>query len=155
MPSILFVCSANQCRSPMAEALLKAQVAARGEGDRWRIASAGVRALEGWPATAEAQGVMAERGLDISGHRARPASAELLEDFDVILVMEAEHQEALIGRAPHLQGRIHLFRSLVGEGGDFEDPVGRGIAAYRQAADELERILNEGFPRMLELIGGG
>jgi protein-tyrosine-phosphatase len=74
MTSILFVCSANQCRSPMAEALFKDLVRERGEENEWRVESAGVWAYAGAPATENAQLAMQKRGLDLSQHRSQPAT---------------------------------------------------------------------------------
>jgi protein-tyrosine-phosphatase len=145
MKSILFVCSANQCRSPMAEVLFKDLVRERGEADDWRVESAGVWAYAGAQATDNAQRAMMERGLDLSGHRSQPATNDLLSQFDLVIVMTREHEEALLEQMPELDGRIFLLRELVGEKGDFEDPVGGSLDVYRYAADELKELLTESY----------
>src|SRR5512135_68881 len=98
--SVLFVCTANQCRSPMAEALFKSLAAQHGESDRWQIQSAGTWAEAGRPATSLAQAVMQRRGIDLSAHRSRAVDAELLAATTVILVMTRNHQEALRAEFP-------------------------------------------------------
>jgi protein-tyrosine-phosphatase len=92
MPSVLFVCSANQCRSPMAEVLFEALLEERGDRDDWRVESAGVWAYNGARATTNAQRAMENRGLDLRAHTSQPAERTLLKQFDVIVVMEQEHK---------------------------------------------------------------
>src|SRR5512139_359600 len=91
--SVVFVCTANQCRSPMAEALLKSLAARRGEADRWQVRSAGTWAEPGRPATQLSQAVMRRRSIDLSGHRSHPIDAEILGAAAVVLVMTRNHQE--------------------------------------------------------------
>ena len=153
MPSILFVCSANQCRSPMARVLFEALLEAKGGQGEWRVDSAGVWASEGAPATANAQLAMAERGLDLSGHRAQPATQALLRRFDLIVVMEQEHKEVLLAENPGLAGVVFTLRELAGGQGDFEDPVGGSLEVYRAAAAELQSLLEAALPRMRGVAG--
>jgi protein-tyrosine-phosphatase len=148
MKSILFVCSANQCRSPMAEVLFKDLVRQRGEANEWRIESAGVWAYGAAPATENARRAMEERGLDLSTHRSQPATNELLSQFDWIIVMTREHRETLLAQMPALAGKVLLLRELGGESGDFADPVGGGIEVYRLAADEIQALLRSGLPKI-------
>ena len=146
MPSILFVCSANQCRSPMAEVLFQQLLLEKGEADAWRVESAGVWAYEGAGATQNAQVVMAERGLDLASHCSQPTDPALLKQFDLIIVMEVEHKVVLQERNPALAERIQTLRELVGGEGDFSDPVGGSVEVYRQAAGEIFAILDQAFP---------
>ena len=92
MPSILFVCSANQCRSPMAEVLFEQLLEEKGLLEDWRVESAGVWAYHGAAATNNAQVVMADRELDLSSHRSQPTDPALLKQFNFIIVMEVDHQ---------------------------------------------------------------
>jgi len=153
MPSILFVCSANQCRSPMARVLFEALLEAKGAQGEWWVDSAGVWASEGAPATANAQLAMAERGLNLSGHQAQPATQALLRRFDLIVVMEQEHKEVLLAENPGLAGVVYTLRELAGGQGDFEDPVGGSLAVYRAAAEELEKLLEAAWGRIVDEIG--
>jgi len=155
MKSILFVCSANQCRSPMAEVLFKQLLDQHGKMDEWRVESAGIWAYGRTPATENAIKAMAGRDLDLSTHRSQPATNELLEQFDLIVVMTHEHRAALLEQSPALDGRIVLLRELGGEAGDFLDPVGGSLGVYQQAAGEIEHILREGFQDIRRRIAGG
>lgn len=150
MNSVLFVCSANQCRSPMAEALLKNIVLERDEENEWKIASAGVWAATGVPATDNARAVMEERGLDISAHLSQPTSRDLLGEYHLALVMENAHKEALQAQYPEFADRIVLFRNLAGDDNDFEDPVGGSLDRYRGAAEELQNVILEGFDQIID-----
>jgi protein-tyrosine-phosphatase len=152
VPSILFVCSANQCRSPMAEVLFRQLLEEKGETDAWRVESAGVWAFHGAKATQNAQDVVAERGLDLSGHRSQPAEPALLKQFDLIIVMELEHKHMLQEGNPALADRILTLRELVGDRGDFADPVGGSIEVYEAAAEEIYDLLREGWTSIISRI---
>ena len=152
MPSIMFVCSANQCRSPMAEVLFEAFLAERVAIEGWRVESAGVWAYDGIRATAHAQDVMAERGLSLSQHHSQLASPSLLEQFDLTLVMEQRHKMVLQEQNPQLADRIFLTREIAGQDGDFTDPVGGSLELYRAAADELEMIIKASYQRTTALF---
>ncbi len=152
MPSILFVCSANQCRSPMAEVLFRQLLEEKGEAGDWRVESAGVWAYQGAKATQNAQVVVAERGLNLEGHRSQPTDPALLKQFDIIIVMEEEHKVVLQERNPTLAERILTIRELVGGRGDFDDPVGGSEKVYRQAAGEIYAILEQAFPTIVGTI---
>ncbi len=155
MPSILFVCSANQCRSPMAEALFKSILDDMGVGASWRVESAGVWAYPGEQATSSARRVMRERGLDIESHRSQPVTAALMAQFDLHLVMEGRHAEVLRSQFPAYADRVHLFSALVGGTDDIGDPVTGTLDTYRAAADELADILQRGYDRILKWAAAG
>ncbi|HQZ71718.1 MAG TPA: low molecular weight protein arginine phosphatase [Anaerolineae bacterium] len=146
---VLVVCTANQCRSPMAEGLLKQRLAATDALDRVRVSSAGTWARAGVPATPSAVQVMAERDIDIGAHRSREVSAEILDPSDLILVMTRGHAESLIAEFPGAASRILCFSALVGSAFDIADPVGLPLSEYRATADELARLIDAGWARIL------
>ena len=152
MPSILFVCSANQCRSPMAQVLFEAFLVGKGVREEWRVESAGVWAYDGARATMNAQEVMAERGLSLSQHLSQLASTSVLEQFDLTMVMEQRHKMVLQEQNPQLADRIFLTREIAGQDGDFTDPVGGSLELYRAAADELEMIIKDSYDRISAVI---
>jgi protein-tyrosine-phosphatase len=152
MPSLLIVCSANQCRSPMAEALFKALLVEKNVNEPWRVESAGTWANEGAPATQFARQVMRERGLDIEDHRSQPVTGALLEAFDLVLVMEERHRAFIQTEFPDHADKVHLFSAIVDREYDIEDPVFGTIETYRATVDEMVDLLERGYARIREFM---
>lgn len=150
--SLLFICAANRCRSPLAMALLQRMVADLGQADHWRIESAGLHALPDLPVTMPVQTVAQEIGLDLSQHRSRPVDAVSLADYQLILTMEEVQAEALASAYPDQVAKIHPFSTIVNLHVDIEDPTGRGLPAHRALVALLQRYLQVGFPRLSQFI---
>ena len=123
----------------MAEAVLAERL--RRRGLEVRVESAGIGALVGRPADPIAQELMGERGLDLSAHRARQLTPKLIRDFELILVMEAEQQRAVLGMAPAARGRVHC----IGRWGKFDvpDPYRQPRAAFERALALIERGVDD------------
>ncbi|MCL4504809.1 MAG: low molecular weight protein arginine phosphatase [Chloroflexi bacterium] len=155
MPSILFVCTANQTRSPIAAALFTSLLVSSGQfaGDRWRVESAGTWAEEGLPASRAAQRVMQTMGLDISRHRTRCVTAEMLAAFDLILVMEQGHKEALQVEFPVVAQRVFLLCELAGGAWDVPDPGADtdDAESVLETVRVIAKLLTQGCGRIREL----
>lgn len=149
MYSALFVCTANICRSPMAVALLRARVAE--QSSLWRIASAGVWARPGNEAAVNTQLVVQHRGQDLSAHRSQPVTRELVGAFNLVLVMERGHKEALRAAFPEYASRIYLLWEMAGEPREVVDPIGRSMVDYEDTANEMEIIFEQGWERICQL----
>lgn len=145
---VLFVCTGNTCRSPLAEGLAKKLLADRlgcGVDDLPRrgvwVLSAGVSATGGGPAAEESVAVAAEFGADLAGHRSRPVNPQLLAAADDVIAMTRGHAQALTARYP---GAGPVPRLLCGDA-DLDDPIGAGLGVYRECAraiaTHLERFL--------------
>jgi len=137
----------------MAEALLKSLAARRGEADRWQIQSAGTWTDPGRPATRLSQAVMRRRSIDLSGHRSHLIDADMLGKAAVILVMTRHHQEAVQAEFPEIRHKVYLLSQLVDRSFDVEDPSGGTLDDYDLCATDLQKILTDGYDRLVELAG--
>ena len=129
---ILVVCVGNICRSPSGEYLLKSLLPNK------EIASAGVGALVGKPADKQACAVAQEHGISLEGHQAQQLTADLCHDFDLILVMEHGHINAVTEIAPEARGKTMLLGHWVGQL-DIPDPYRQSKEAFEYAYQLIEK----------------
>lgn len=143
---VLFVCTGNTCRSPMAEVLMRRRLAeklgceAEELEDRGvMVFSAGIAAMAGGKASPEAVSVMTERGLDLSSHESQPLGERLVRFADVIVTMTRGHREAILAQWPEAEARTQV---LCQGQSDVTDPIGGPIQAYRRCAEQIESELD-------------
>jgi protein-tyrosine-phosphatase len=145
---VLFVCSGNTCRSPLAAAEFRRLLDEAGRHDI-TVASAGTGAYEGAPASEGAYLVALEEGLDLSAHRARLLDRAILEDVDLVLTMARGH----LARVERLGagGKAHLLGEYAGRGSDAEvkDPFGGEVEGYRATLRQLKELLVGARDRLL------
>jgi protein-tyrosine-phosphatase len=150
-PHVLVVCTANICRSPVAEALLRRRLAAAGRG-AWQVSSAGTWAEPGRPASRFSGLLMAQQGDTLDQHRSRPVTAALLDDADLILCMESGHAEALRAEFPQQAHKVYLLSEMSGRNYSISDPYGGSLDEYRQMVRDVSAALDAGLPRIIELV---
>jgi len=157
---VLFVCTGNICRSPMAEGILKDLII--DEFDRRRIvlpievASAGTHAYGGHPASRHAVDVAKAHDINLTFHRSRHLASNLVNASDLILTMESAHRELINSQWPHASHVHELKRYMRETGLDFDadvlDPIGADRDVYAAVFDELKEEITRVAPHIFSLV---
>jgi RpiB/LacA/LacB family sugar-phosphate isomerase len=152
MKTILFVCTGNVCRSPMAEGIFRQAVQGRGP---YRVLSAGLGAMEGQPPSAHAVRAVRELGIDISSQRSRMLTPELVRSADYIFGMTNSHVDTIVLLYPSAAEKTFLVRefdeTLEMYEKDISDPIGGSYEVYLECRDQIE----QGIPSLLRFIEQG
>ena len=144
MKHVLFICTGNVCRSPMAEGLLRHMA-----GDRVKVASAGLGAGHGQPPSAHAIEVLRKEGIDIADIRSQPVSAHLLQQADYIFTMTRDHLDMLLLLFPEMASKTRLLRfeeAAKGGRADVTDPIGGTRATYESCKADIRRAMSHVIP---------
>lgn len=128
---ILVLCLGNICRSPMAEGLLKEKFPEK------TITSAGLRGMTGWTADPTSIRIMQEHGIDITQHRGKNLTREMIEEADLILTMEDRQTQTVESRFPEAQGKVVRLGVC-----DIADPFNRSPEFFEKTFDLIEAGVN-------------
>jgi protein-tyrosine phosphatase len=153
---LLFLCTGNICRSPLAHVYAEAKLAARGL-DQVAVTSASTLGLVGNPAhDLSVQAAREQDGLDLSGHRSRPLTKFLLQESDLVLVMSEEHREQCNRMFKSGRERVKLLGAFRPDGrdkapqGEIDDPLGSDYEYFL----EIYAQIKEGVDGLLTAIYG-
>lgn len=134
---IVFVCSANICRSPSAEYYMKHVLERLGENESFLVTSCGVLGIEGKPADRMASKILEERGVQMDGHVSRGVDADEMARADLIVVMEKNHRAWFRKNMADVMPKVRLLREFHDGPRNLIDPIGDTMKAYRQCMDLL------------------
>lgn len=150
MPKIVFVCTRNRFRSPLAAAILKRELATRKIPGEWIVESAGSWVQDLLPPTPEAFIEAAKRSLDLSSHISQGIEAFDLDSVDLLLVMEIGQKESILLDFPKLSGRIFLLSELSGLAFTIPDPY-LTKESFSEIALEIETLIKENFEEIINI----
>jgi len=151
MPSVLFVCTANRFRSPLAAALFRKTIHEHGVTDNWIVNSAGTWAQSGLAVIPAVSVIAYKYGVDLSRHRSVDVNEEMLSACDLILVMEAGHKEALENEFPAISQHIHLL-AQVAEGRTYDIPdLNESFESVMEVCGNLYDLIQSGFDNICSL----
>jgi len=148
---IIFVCTGNTCRSPMAEAIFKDIIAEKGIQDEFEVCSAGVYAFDNDPASYQAIEVMKnEFNIDLKPHRAKVMDGSDIEKADLIFTMTRHHRNMIIDIYPEASDKVYVLKEFAGltEDLDVIDPFGQDYDVYKSCANDIEGLLLKVLERL-------
>jgi len=149
MPAILFVCTANQFRSPLAAAFFSRKMSSLGWNEGWLVQSAGTWASPGLPALPMANVAAHKFGVSLDGHRTRRVTSMLVSTQDLILVMEAGQKEALQNEFAIFGKKVFLLTEVIlNRAEDIPDPVVNDTENFIDVVTRINDLINHGFYRI-------
>jgi len=155
MQRVLFVCTGNMYRSPLAAALFSRKLQADGTAEGWVVESAGTWTTAGRRVPPNFQKAARALGIELKDHRTRQINERLLAGYDLIVVMEKGHREALRVEFPSLQGRVHLLSELADQlEYDVADPAGTTMA-IREIIANMSAMVDRAYAGICQLAESG
>ncbi|MFZ5980064.1 MAG: low molecular weight protein arginine phosphatase [Candidatus Zixiibacteriota bacterium] len=151
---IMFVCTGNTCRSPMAEGALRMLLEKQVPG-KFEVISSGTFAADGYPATQYAREAAKMWDIDLSTHASQQLTEELIEDTDLIFAMTPGHLRDIVSLVPEAADKVFLFKNFPSndpDGEGVEDPIGQELAKYNEVFLEIGEYLGKNLPEIVKRI---
>lgn len=151
LPEILFLCTGNTCRSPLAEGVARQLV--RERGLQLAVSSAGVAARDGEPASPEAVRAARELGIDLGAHVSQLLTRRMALDAALILALGPQHRDFLCVLAPEAVSRVHVLRDFATHGRESQevpDPMGGDLEKYRRTLAVIRDLVENSLQRVVE-----
>jgi len=141
--NIMFVCTGNTCRSPMAEALMK-KLLKENNIDGINVISRGLSVFENSPASENSIKAIEKYDVDLTSHRAKSLSPDEVEYCDLILTMSSNHKNIIISAFPDVKEKIFtIYEFSFNKDADISDPFGGNIKIYEKCLDEIYKCIKE------------
>ncbi len=150
MANVLIICTANICRSPLVEAMLREKLREHNYSD-WTVSSAGTWAEWERPAARYSQKIAQRIGLDLSGHIAKMVTEEMMAETDLVLVMTDNHKEALQIDFKSQAHKVFLMSEMIGRNYNIVDPYGGPSEGYEEMYRDVSRLLDQGFEQIVKV----
>jgi protein-tyrosine phosphatase len=155
MRTVLFVCTGNQYRSPIAAEVFRSQLVQDGRAAEWTVNSAGTWTSSGQHPPQEALELARSHGVTIDGHKTRRLTANMLAESDLVVVMEAGHKESIKADFPFAREKVHLLSQVVeGITYDIPDPATANREA-RAIIGELVAMIRAGYMKIYRIAEAG
>lgn len=146
---ILFVCTGNTCRSPMAAAIFNHFAEQAKQLDLFAV-SAGMATESGLPVSPEAKDVLTELGINLEDHRSRQLDEKMIKNAYIVLTMTTTQRDLLHIYYPKTADKVFTLYEFIDEEGDITDPFGRDIDIYRDAAKKLVNAMPKVIQKLTE-----
>jgi protein-tyrosine-phosphatase len=153
---ILFVCTANICRSPLAEAIFERKIMDNDCSERLSVESAGIWATDGIPPSKLTQTVAVDNDLDLSGHKSKAIDLNLINSASLIFCMTSTHKRDLVKIFPHFKSKIFTLKEfgkkIKPTKISIDDPIGMSYNFYKRIFSEINEEIIRIWPEILKLI---